>query len=332
MPDARDHVLLVTHRGDHYAVDRVAEELVRRGARPRRIDSDGFPAELRLTTTIHDDPQGRRVLHDAEGAIDGEQVRAVWLRRLWRPRLDEELDPSLRDGCIRESRAALVGFLDGFRHRRVVNPLDRDRAALDKLQQLRIARELGLTIPRTLVTNDPDQVLAFHDAAGGRLVTKMLTPLSQSMGGHAPLVRTNELRPEDLEELDGLRHSPMVFQEQIDKSHELRVAVVDAGGGRCLAAAIDATTSREGRVDWRKATPAEVGWRPASLPDALASSLLALVRALGLVYGAADLIVTPDGRHVFLELNPAGEWGMLERDAGLPVAAAIADALMESPR
>lgn len=328
--DVRDVVLLVTHHRDRYTVDRVAQELEQRGARPHRLDSDRFPTDLRLTTTLHEAPAGRRLLRDAQGTIETDAVRAVWLRRRWPPRFDDELDPRLREGCVRESEAALVGFLDGFRDRRVVNPLDADRAALDKLRQLRVAREVGLPIPRTLVTNDPEEVLAFHRALEGPMITKMLTPLSQSMSGRTAAVRTSEVRPEDLEDLDGLRYSPMAFQERIDKAHELRVAVVDVGGGRCLTAAIDATRSDAGQVDWRKASVTQAGWRPGSLPDEVASRLLALVRGLGLVYGAADLIVTPDGRHVFLEINPAGEWGMLERDAGLPIAAALADALMES--
>jgi glutathione synthase/RimK-type ligase-like ATP-grasp enzyme len=51
---------------------------------------------------------------------------------------------------------------------------------------------------------------------------------------------------------------------------------------------------------------------------------------LGLVYGAIDLICTPAGEYVFLEVNPGGEWGMLERDLGLPIADAIARALLYS--
>jgi glutathione synthase/RimK-type ligase-like ATP-grasp enzyme len=60
----------------------------------------------------------------------------------------------------------------------------------------------------------------------------------------------------------------------------------------------------------------------------VAERLHRLLEALGLVYGAVDLIVTPDGRHVFLEVNPGGEWGMLERDLELPIAAALAEALV----
>lgn len=330
--DTRDVVLLVTHSGDHYTVERVAEELARRGARPRRVDVDRFPAELRLTSALDVEPgTSRRTLHDARGALDLEAVRAVWIRRLWPAVLDEELDPELQDGCRRESMAALLGVLDGLHDRRTVDRLEAVGAAENKLRQLRVARRLGLEIPRTLVTNDPAEVVAFHEALGGRMVTKMLTPLTQSMSGHTAFVHTSLVRPEDLEDLEGLRHCPMVFQQHVDKAHELRVAVVaTADGGRCLAGAIDATRSDAGQVDWRRAAPAQAGWRPGALPDDVAARLLALVRALDLVYGAVDLIVTPEGRHVFLEVNPAGEWGMLERDAGLPIAAALADALLES--
>jgi hypothetical protein len=41
-----------------------------------------------------------------------------------------------------------------------------------------------------------------------------------------------------------------------------------------------------------------------------------LVRSLGLRFCSADLVLTPDGRHVFLDLNPNGQWLWLELEAG----------------
>jgi hypothetical protein len=48
----------------------------------------------------------------------------------------------------------------------------------------------------------------------------------------------------------------------------------------------------------------------------------------GLVYGTIDLIVTPDNRYVFLELNSAGEYSWIEELTGLPISEAIADYLL----
>ncbi|MEV4245300.1 hypothetical protein AB0J63_18065 [Streptosporangium canum] len=52
----------------------------------------------------------------------------------------------------------------------------------------------------------------------------------------------------------------------------------------------------------------------------------------GLTYGAIDLILTPDGRYVFLEINPNGQFLWIEDATGLPIGAAIGDLLMSGVR
>jgi D-alanine-D-alanine ligase-like ATP-grasp enzyme len=65
------------------------------------------------------------------------------------------------------------------------------------------------------------------------------------------------------------------------------------------------------------------------LPREVEEKILAFMRAFGLFYGAFDFIVTPDGRCVFLEINPSGQYMWLECAADLGITAALADALME---
>ncbi|KFE66375.1 MvdC/MvdD family ATP grasp protein [Hyalangium minutum] len=322
MAPHRDTVLLLTHSADHYTVDRVEEEVSRRGAHPLRVDTDDFPSKLALTSRVDDG--GSEVLL---GELVGTRIHSVWMRRMGTPQLDDTLESAWREGCLRESQAALEGFLDGLEAAgcRFINPMGAERTAQNKLHQLRLARMLGLEVPRTLVTNDAARVRSFFTQVRGRMVAKMQMPLTQSMGGGQPFVYTAAIGPEHLDALEELRHSPMVFQERIDKARELRVAVV---GGRCFVGAIDASRSRRGQVDWRRAEPSECHWEPGVLPTPVAARLEQLIATLGLVYGAVDLIVTPEGRYVFLEVNPGGEWGMLEHDLGLPIAAALADALV----
>jgi len=58
-----------------------------------------------------------------------------------------------------------------------------------------------------------------------------------------------------------------------------------------------------------------------------------LVARLGLRFGAIDIIVTPDDRYVFLEINPNGQWLWIEEETGLPIRDAICTELMNpSPR
>src|SRR5205085_3544468 len=97
------------------------------------------------------------------------------------------------------------------------------------------------------------------------------------------------------------RHSPMVFQESISKDIEFRIVFIN---GHLFTGAIDASSSIKGQSDWRLSAPGECQWKPAGLPDDVASHLGSLMDKLGLVYGAIDMIRTPEGEHVFLEVNP----------------------------
>jgi MvdC family ATP-grasp ribosomal peptide maturase len=317
-------VLLLTHSGDHFTVDRVADSLKRRGVRPFRFDTDRFPAEVKLAAKFAG-TKTSYVIEDGAHRVAATEVRAVWARRFWPPQLAPDLDPSFHDMCTRESMAAVAGFLDGLHSARWVNEPARDREAENKLLQLRIAAEVGLLVPRTLVTNDPQQLSSFFQEVEEELVAKLLRPVSISMDADSGFVHTSVVTKKDLDEGDLLRHSPMVFQERIPKSGELRIAVV---GDKLFAGSIDARNSSRGQVDWRLASPDEVRWERGHVPDQVATAIKALMSRLGLVYGAIDLIHTPDNDYVFLEVNPGGEWGMLERDLNYPISEAIADALL----
>jgi glutathione synthase/RimK-type ligase-like ATP-grasp enzyme len=69
-------------------------------------------------------------------------------------------------------------------------------------------------------------------------------------------------------------------------------------------------------------------WQPYQLPSDVEEKILCLMDHFSLNYGAIDIILTPDGKHIFLELNPCGEFFWLERTPGLPISDAIADLLL----
>src|SRR5262245_29652860 len=174
MAPAPDTVLLLTHSGDHYTVDRVAAALQAAGLRPLRFDTDLFPSEIRLICAP-DRPTANLLSHNGS-VINASQVRAVWLRKLWAPAISDSVDERFRDQCAKESRAALAGFLDSLHSSNWIDHPDTVRRAENKPYQLRVASEVGLTIPRTLITNDPSSVRAMYQELRGELVVKMLTP------------------------------------------------------------------------------------------------------------------------------------------------------------
>ena len=56
------------------------------------------------------------------------------------------------------------------------------------------------------------------------------------------------------------------------------------------------------------------------------------MHALGLVYAAIDLRLTPAGDHVFLEVNPAGQWLFVEQATGQGISDALAGQLAQWAR
>jgi glutathione synthase/RimK-type ligase-like ATP-grasp enzyme len=62
----------------------------------------------------------------------------------------------------------------------------------------------------------------------------------------------------------------------------------------------------------------------AALPDHVSGALRSLMTRFGIVYGAVDLRLTPDGEYVFLEINPAGEFLFAEHGAGFPITDTVA--------
>lgn len=321
---SRDAVLLLTHSADFYTIELVAEALARRGARPFRLNTDRFPVSVKLSARAGDDGTSH-LITDAGAQVSTAEIRAVWARKLWSPQMAADLDERFREMCVRESIAALEGFYDALHNARWVNDIQRERAAENKQRQLRIAAQAGLRIPRTLVTNDPAAARQFFAETEGQMVAKLLRPLTISMNAPSLFVYTSRVSEEDLASAETLCHSPMVFQELIPKARELRIAWV---AGEAFTGALDASGTSRGQIDWRLAAPDECRWQRAELPVEVARGLQTLMTELGLVFGAIDLICTPEGEHVFLEVNPAGEWGMLERDLGLPIADAIARALL----
>jgi glutathione synthase/RimK-type ligase-like ATP-grasp enzyme len=332
-------VLLVTRSDDNASVRCVADALRRLGAEPVRLDTDRYPQDVRVSSRLPglgatlSPPSGdgvERVLVTPGGRVSSLEVGAVWYRRFFAGgRLPATLG-DLRRPSVDESRRSLYGFLGALDHVPHMDRLEDVRRCDHKELQLKRAAALGLAIPATLFSNDPDEVRAFHAACGGRVVTKMQSSFAVWRQGQEHVVFTSEVGATELSSLEGLRLCPMVFQAHIQKRIELRATVVD---DQVFCAAVDSQRHDVTRLDWRKDGVGLLrAWTPFTLPADTARALVALVRSFGLRYAAADFIVTPDDALVFLEINAGGEWFWLDAhvdgSAGLPIAEAIAAELL----
>lgn len=315
-------ILLLTHSGDFFTIDRVQQALEDLGTQPIRVNTDLYPEELKVNFQLEAGTP-KVFIETPEGKIDTDEVEGVWMRRIWKPRLDEAIEGEFRRICIGESQTVLRNSLLLLDHAVWIDPLERISRAANKLYQLKTAIKHGIQVPSTLITNEAAQAHSFYESKKD-IITKMHDQISYGMGRQAMQMNTYKVEPEHVEGFDSLQYCPMIFQTEIKKVCELRVAYV---GGEFFTGAIDASQTALGTTDWRRSETHETGWSHFELPTHMKEKLTSFMNELGLLFGAIDLIHTPEGEYVFLEVNPSGEWGMLERDLDLPISKAIANTL-----
>ncbi|HEU4650483.1 MAG TPA: hypothetical protein VFS49_03625 [Croceibacterium sp.] len=290
----------------------VIRELGRQGESDvHLIDFRQVPQRIGVTMALSNAHGSGFELNPANGApIRIDAVRAFWWRRPQAFGIPPGMAPHAQHFALTELSTALQGMWQ-CSEALWVNNIVRDTAAAHKPWQLEMARRVGLSIPDTLITTDPDKVRAFWDARRGEVIYK---PFLQTLHSWR---ETRQLRREELALLDSVRIAPVIFQSLVPGAADLRVTVI---GDEVLPAAVD-IRKMEYKLDVRLN---QQEYERHDLPPEVAGKLLALMRALGLEYGAIDLRLTPEGEYVFFEVNPAGQFLFVEHAAGLPVSQVLA--------
>jgi hypothetical protein len=195
-----------------------------------------------------------------------------------------------------------------------LTPLASMRSAELKLVQLAAARQLGIRIPETIVTNDPDQAMTF--ARSFRCIAK---PVRYGLVEVDPpmVAWTTEVAAGDLQALSG---PPIILQQLVVATKHLRVVTIDHA---CFVAELTAT-----ELDWRSNLENHRRFRTAGtdLTAKVSEPARGLARLLGLGFSSQDWLVGEDGELFFLDVNPNGQW-MFVGDAVSQIGAAIVDAL-----
>lgn len=302
-------VLIPTYPKDVHAVE-VGLALEARGHEALLWYGSDFPSLQSASVEIRD---GDGKLDWEVNGGDQERIRppfdVVWLRRPTPAVFPKDMHPADLPVARREAR----DFLAGLFHLAApeafwVNPLaSRARSEL-KAVQLQEAVRAGLSIPPTLMSNDPERIRRFLAEQRDGAVYKPFYPVQWETEDQIAVLWTNEVTPGDLPEDEVLRLTPGIFQARIPKAHELRVTVM---GRHVVTARLLSQEHAEARLDWR-AAGSQLKIEPDRLPEEVAGACLALMRRLGILFGCFDFIVTPEGRHVFLEVNSAGQFLWVE--------------------
>ncbi|MEU8696514.1 ATP-grasp ribosomal peptide maturase [Streptomyces sp. NPDC048680] len=316
-------VLVVAERLDASA-DMVVDQLNQRGVAVMRFDSADFPQHVALTAGHQSTTAGwEGALSDEHRSVRLEDIRAVYYRRPGRPVIADTMAEPYTTWARNQADAAILNLLSALPVRWINNP-HHDRIAAHKPQQLVAATRAGLRVPRSMITNDPDEARSFAKAVNGPLICKPVLGGRLNTGADRQLmVATHRVDPAGFD--DSIRLTAHYFQEDIAKKYEVRLVAVD---GNLFAGTLTGT-SEKARTDWR--TDYEnLEYGTTTVPDKVATAVRRFMASYGIVFGSFDFAVTADDTWVFFENNPAGTWSWVENRTGLPIAAAHADYLQGS--
>lgn len=321
-------ILILTRHADDHTSTRVQRMLEQHGADVVLLSPSAMetPAALEIRSA---GGRGECVLRLPEREIPLRSVQTAWLWRSWRPEplLARFQEPSRDRQAWSFFEREWVAFHKGVSMALAahdifcVNPPPWNTAYEEKCAQLFLAAELGLAVPPTLYTARPSVARAFSDTHGELIYKPFRVHIDVSEAtadrpAQARRLLTNRVAANDLVDYPGMLPTPGIFQPYIAKQFEVRVTVV---GRRLFACAIHSQHSARARDDWRRYDFDHTPHEPYELPGDVADRLLQLVDRLKLVFGCVDLIVTPDGEHVFLEVNPNGQFDWIAQLAGLPI-------------
>ena len=313
-------ILIVTHSRD-VGADYVIRHLYRADAKYVRLNTDqlGRPGCFIGARAIPE-------LHFDGKVISNRDLTAIWARRFAMPEVLKEAKDEHVEFIKRELTVMLDAFLEGTPRAFEINSSAADRLAGNRIIQAGRANSVGFAVPDALVTQDivaARDFIASHDG----VICKALSFGQVSSSPGAERVAYASLIAMDTD-LSGLALCPLLLQERIPKRYDWRITTV---GNRafCARAAADEESDV---LDWRTAKDHLTKFERAEPPTDVLEKLSALNRGSNLVYGAHDLIETASGEFVFLETNPAGQFGWLELSLGLPIGLALAEELMAAGR
>ena len=262
-------------------------------------------------------------------------VRAVWLRRWGRSAQPAVTSVAGMEGVATRINTHLVAesnalgralFSSLARAHWLGNPGD---GSVSKMDMLRAAVAVGLEIPATLITNVRDEIEAFR-RAHGRIITKTVGEVDMfPIFGKSYGLYTSEAGEADVAALPETVF-PTLVQALVEKAFEIRAFYLD---GDLYSSAIFSQAAEQTSLDFRRYKRDRPNRTvPYLVPPETAAKIRALMEALGMRTGSIDLIRAPDGRHVFLEVNPAGQFGMVSHPCNYGVEKKVAEYLIRMDR
>lgn len=299
------NILILGNAEDVHAAH-LEQALTEAGATVDYLDTRFFPTQLQMSWQPDTQngyltlPRGRR--------LNFQEIKSVF----WRS-LSEVYIPPLKDA--NQQRIAYNDSLSTLRSliqacpARWINSWQAYQFHKEKPLQLSTAKQTGLTIPATLISNSPEQVLEFAQSH------KQVIFKPVYGGTHTQFLTESHLEPKRLSL--ALSLSPVTIQEYIPGTN-IRSYIIENS--------VYSAEIRTHSLDFREDSQAEL--IPVELPESVQQQCLAVTKALMLEWTAIDWRLKPTGEYVFIEANPSPMFLHFEKKTDFSITQKILKLLM----
>lgn len=227
-----------------------------------------------------------------------------------------------------ETNSPIIEFLNrGFLERNINRFSDN---FTNKLEILNMAKKLGILIPDVLITDNSTDLINFINKHG-KVITKPINnpyinfkyqDFTIKSLTHSKLLSIDDISIGEFEFMSSF------FQKYIEKKFEIRSYYLE---GVFKSMAIFSQQNEKTKIDFRNYDIKRPNrCVPYILPKWLEKKLHRLMLKLRLNSGSFDIIYTPDGKYVFLEVNPIGQFQWLSLNCNYYIEKLIAEKIIKN--
>jgi glutathione synthase/RimK-type ligase-like ATP-grasp enzyme len=298
------NILILGNASDAHAVH-VQNALTQAGAAAYYLDTYLFPKQLRLSW--RPDTLAGCLTLPGGLQLNFPEIHSVFWRNFSGVSVPSLPDANQQQVAFYDSMSAVRSLVQACPCR-WINSWQAYQFHKEKPLQLSKAKQIGVTIPTTLISNDPKQVREF-------VLTCNKTIFKPVYGGaHTKLVTEEHLECDRLNL--ALSISPVTIQEYIPGTNVRSYVIGDS---------VYSAEIRSQALDFREDANAEL--IKIDVPESVRQQCLAICQAFMLEWTAIDWRVKPTGEYVFLEANPSPMFIHFERQTGFPITQELVNLL-----
>lgn len=315
-------ILILTNKWD-LTVDFVIRELHRRKHPFLRVNTEDLIAE-KATITLPD----LQILVSKQGKTFNlsKEIKVIWNRRPGKPYDDipKNKRPSLAvQKFVNNQWYSWLEALQLLPGIIWINHPQNNDFMESKPRQLWLASKLGFNIPKTIITNDASDISEKFKEYGNVIAKALYSPLIEEEGQDY-FIFTNLINETELIDVDSFKICPTIIQQPIIPKIDYRVTVI---GSNIFPVKIISASKDTVDIDWRTQKE-NITFELSEIPSQIEYLCLSYVKEAGLLFGAIDLI-EQDGKFIFIEINPNGEWGWLQKPNNIPIAETLCNLMVQ---